>query len=174
MNLHPSFHPSCHHQIIYAKFNLQIYHLSQHCREVWHYNNANTEFIRHAVDQFNWKKAFLNKTVNEKVNIFNEAILNILRNFVPHETVLWDNRDLPWVDNKINSLIREKNIIFKRFRSNRLNICLRWQLNCLQNCLNDSNEASKQKYYCRMINKLTNAKKKFKSQLVNIKKLFEP
>ena len=30
-------------------------------------NDANTELIRCAVDQFNWQKAFLNKNVNEKV-----------------------------------------------------------------------------------------------------------
>ena len=55
--------------------------------------------------------------------------------------------------------MHEKNITFKRFRSDRRNSCLRRQLNCLQDRLNDSIEASKQKYYCRMINKLTNAKK---------------
>ena len=50
---------------------------TQYYREVWHYNGANTELIRRAVDQFNWQKAFLNKNVNEKVNILNETILNI-------------------------------------------------------------------------------------------------
>ena len=37
---------------------------------------------------------------------------------------------------------------FKRFRSDRRNICLGRQLNCLQDRLNDSIEVSKQKYYC--------------------------
>ena len=93
------------------------------------------------------------------MNIFNETILNKLRNLIPHETVLCDDRDPPWFDNKIKSLIHEKNITFKRFRSDRQNSYLRRQLNCLQDCLNDSIEASKQKYYSRMTNKLTNAKK---------------
>ena len=161
--VHPSLHPNCHHQLIYAKFNLQIYYPPQYYREVWHYNDANTELIRRAVDQFNWQKAFLNKNVNEKVNIFNETILNILRNFIPHETVLCDDRDPPWFNNKIKSLIHEKNITFKRLRSDRRNSCLRRQLNCLQDRLNDSTEASKQKYYCRMTNKLTNAEKSSKA-----------
>ena len=37
---------------------------------------------------------------------------------------------------------------FKRFRSDRRNICLGRQLNCLQDRLNDLIEVSKQKYYC--------------------------
>ena len=126
--VHPSLHPNCHHQLIYAKFNLQIYYPPQYYREVWHYNNVNTELIRRAVDQFNWQKAFLNKNINEKVNIFNETILNILRNFIPHETVLCDDRDSPLFYNKIKSLIHEKNITLKRFRSDRRNSCLTTQL----------------------------------------------
>ena len=52
--VHPSLNSNCHHQIIHAKFNFQIYYPPQHYREVWHYNHANTELIRLAVDQFNW------------------------------------------------------------------------------------------------------------------------
>ena len=93
------------------------------------------------------------------MNILNETILNILGNFIPHETVLCDDKDPPWFNDKIKSLICEKNITFKRFRSDRRNICLRKQLNCLQDRLIDSIEVSKQKYCCRMTNNLTNAEK---------------
>ena len=109
------------------------------------------------------KKTFLNKNVNEKVIIFNEAILNILWNFILHETVLCDNRDPLWFNSKIKSLIHEKNITFKGLRNDRRNNCLRMQLNCLKDCLNDSSEASKQKAYCRMTNKLSNAEKSSKA-----------
>ena len=54
--VHPSVHPNCHHQLINAKFNLQIYYIPQYYKEVWHYSDANTELIRRAVDQFNWHK----------------------------------------------------------------------------------------------------------------------
>ena len=69
-----------------------------------------------------------------------------------------------WFNTKIKSLIHEKNITFERLRSDRRrNSCLRRQVNCLQDRLNDSIEASKQKYYCRMTNKLTNAEKSSKA-----------
>ena len=86
--VHPSLHPNCHHQIICAEFDLQIHYPPQYYREVWHYHDANIELIRRTVGQFNWQKAFLNKNVNEKVNIFKETILNILRNFIPYKIVL--------------------------------------------------------------------------------------
>ena len=49
-----------------------------------------------------------------------------------------------------------KNTAFKRFGSDRNNICLRKQLNFPEDRLIDSTEVSKQKYYCRMIKKLIN------------------
>ena len=55
--------------------------------------------------------------------------------------------------------MHEKNITFKRFRSDRRNSCFRRQLNCLHDSINDLIEASKQKYYCRTTNKLTNTEK---------------
>ena len=46
--------------------------------------------------KLNWERAFLNTSVNEKVDIFNRTILNILSNFIPHEIILCDDKDPPW------------------------------------------------------------------------------
>ena len=52
--VHPSLHLNSLHQLLYAKFNLQIYYPPQYYRKVWHCNNVYTELIRRAVDHFNW------------------------------------------------------------------------------------------------------------------------
>ena len=39
-------------------------------------------------------------SVNEKVNIFNKTILNILNNFIPHEILTCDDKDPPWFNKK--------------------------------------------------------------------------
>ena len=56
-----------------------------------------------------------------------------------------------------------KKLTFKLFRSDRGNSYLRRQLICLQDCLNDSIEASKQKYYSRMNNELNKIEKSSKA-----------
>ena len=43
------------------------------------------------------------------VFLFNKTIKNIFSNFIPHETVTCDDRDLPWINNNIKQLIQEKN-----------------------------------------------------------------
>ena len=72
--VHPSLHPNCHHQIIYAKFNLQIYFPPPYLREVFHYKGTNTDLIKRAITKFNRQRAILNTTVDEKVGIF--TVLN--------------------------------------------------------------------------------------------------
>ena len=84
--VHPSLHPKSHHQIIFAKFNLEIIFPPPYFRDVWHYQDANTGLVRRAIDMFDWDRAFVNTNVNEKVFILNKTILNILSNFIPHET----------------------------------------------------------------------------------------
>ena len=126
--VHPSLHSNCYHQIIFAKFNLEIVYLPPYVREVWHYKDANTELIRRAINEFNWQRAFLNTNVNEKVDIFNSTILNIFSNFILHISVVCDGKDPPWFNKKIRALIQEKNVAFKNYRNNSSNITLKYLL----------------------------------------------
>ena len=68
-------------------------------QEVLRYQDANTELIRRAINEFNWQTVFLNTNVNEKMDIFKSTILNILSNFIPHEVVVRDDKD-PQQENK--------------------------------------------------------------------------
>ena len=42
----PSLHPNCHHQIVYAIFNLEVIYPPPYTREVWHYQDSDVELIR--------------------------------------------------------------------------------------------------------------------------------
>ena len=42
---YPSLYPNCHHQVAYAKFNLQIHFPPPYSREIWHYKDENTEIL---------------------------------------------------------------------------------------------------------------------------------
>ena len=103
--VHSFLHPNYHHQIVYAKFNLEITYPPPYLREVWHYKDANIELIRRAIYGFNWTRTFLNTSVNEKVNIFNNTNLNILNNFISHESLTCDDKDPPCFNKKIKGII---------------------------------------------------------------------
>ena len=42
-----------------------------------------------------------NTSIKEKVEIFNRTILNVLSNFIPHETIVCNDKDPPWFNNTI-------------------------------------------------------------------------
>ena len=50
--VHSSLQPNCHHQIIYAKFNLKIHYPCPlpYEREIYYYGKANVDHIRKSID----------------------------------------------------------------------------------------------------------------------------
>ena len=93
--LHSSLHEHCHHKIIYLKFNLKIYFPPPYEREIWHYQETNIKNIQKAIYQFPWAMRFTNIYVNEKLNLFNKTIKDIIQNYIPHETITCDDGDSP-------------------------------------------------------------------------------
>ena len=56
--VHSSLHENCHHQIIYAKFNLKIYYQPPYEWEIWRYQKTTIENIREVLDHFPWVLRF--------------------------------------------------------------------------------------------------------------------
>ena len=109
VSCHSSLHPNCHHQLVFAKFDLKIFYPPPYKREIWHYNNVCTDIICRSAHEFSWENSFSNTDANQKVCLFNEP-KRIVSNFKPHETIVCDNRDPPWINSKFKNLIVEKNI----------------------------------------------------------------
>ena len=97
-----------------------------------------------------------------KVSLFNKTILNIPNNYIPHETVTCDDKDLPWFNSRIKSLIENKNKIRKNYQRFKSNSQLLSKLNLLQEQLYLLINKSKQNYYSRVASKLTNVQRNSK------------
>ena len=160
--VHPSLHSNCHHQIIYAKFNLKIHYPPPYKRKIGYYQKANTDQIRKTIEQFPWDKLFKNLDVNEIVFLFNRTIKNIPSNYIPHEIIICDDRDPPWINNRVKELINEKNDTFQCSLHSNKDPKLFSKVEYLQNELKSLIEANKEKYYSRiskrMMNPLTSTK----------------
>ena len=90
--VHSFLHANCHHQIVFPKFDLEMYYPPPYKREVWHYQEADAILITQAIHEFSCKRAL--------------AILNILKNFIPHETIVCDDKNPPCFIKRIKSLIQ--------------------------------------------------------------------
>ena len=90
--VHSSLNANCNHQTVFAKFDLKVYYPPPYEREVWHYQEADVNLIRRAIHGFNWKRALSNLNVDEQVTVFNRTILKIVKNFIPHETIVSNDK----------------------------------------------------------------------------------
>ena len=72
--VYSSLHPTCHHQVIFVKFNLSILHPPPCERTVWFYEKANPELIRRAIDEFDWTRALSNVSIDKKSFLFRRNV----------------------------------------------------------------------------------------------------
>ena len=70
--------------------------------------------------------------------------------YIPHETIICDDQDPPWINNKGKKAILEKNQRFSRVKSNIDNGTLLKKLQCLQNKLNGLINTAKGQYCTRI------------------------
>ena len=101
--------------------------------------------------------------------MFNRTLLNILSNFIPREIIVYNDKDPSWFNNRIKTLIQEKNATYKIYRHNKDNPDLIYRLNFLQERLSTSTESSKERYYARIANRLNNIQKSSKTYLSLLK-----
>ena len=152
--VYSSLHQNCHHQIIYAKINSKVRYPPPYEREIWHYQRANVDQIQRAIEQFSWGKLFRKLNINEMVSLFNRSIKNILSNYIPHETVICDDKVSPWFNNNIKQLIQENNKTYKSYILSDENPPIFDRVKSLQNQLQYLIEVNKEKYYLRVSKKL--------------------
>ena len=66
-------------------------------REIWNYNKADVQNIQKAILDFNWRKAFESLSVDSKVELLNETLLNIFRNYIPNKKIKCDYHQSHWM-----------------------------------------------------------------------------
>ena len=108
--IHSSLRPDCHHQIVFAKFNLTIFYPPPYKQLVRHYQQPNTDLIKRAIELLGWGKSLSNLNMNKQVSVFNETNMHIFENFILLETISCNDKDSPWVNKKLKHL-RKKHFI---------------------------------------------------------------
>ena len=80
--------------IIYGKINISVTLPPIYVREVWDYRNAKDENIK--------KRRYLTLflTLDEKVPLLNQTLVNIFRNYIPYKEINSKYWQHPWMTNK--------------------------------------------------------------------------
>ena len=88
--VHSYLHANCHHQTTYEKFDLNVVKPLLYGKVVWHYELTSSDCIQRAIANFDCEKTFHNVDVNKQ-----GTVVKVIRNFIPHETLTFDDRGQP-------------------------------------------------------------------------------
>ena len=82
----------------FSNFNLKIRYPPPHERLIWKYEKANADLIKRAMKDFDWENKLSFIDINDQVALFDETNVNITSNFIPSETMIFDDRESPWLN----------------------------------------------------------------------------
>ena len=87
-----------------------------------------------------------------------ETILNIIRNFIPHEIVTCEDRDPPWMTSLIEKAIKDKNLsaFCKKIQISKIATVIIKVLFTFKN-LTNTNETTKHQYFTNIAEKLSDS-----------------
>ena len=111
--VNPTLHENCHHQKTYCKLSLKIEYPPLSERVVWDFKTADVNAVTTAINQVDWKFMFSYKNVHQQANIFNKTIIYIFSNFIPNILVTFDDKDSPWVTEKLKEKIKWKHKVYR-------------------------------------------------------------
>ena len=86
--------------------------------------------------------------------LFIKTIKNIVCNYIPHETIICNDIDPPWINNNIKKMFNDKNCANKSYHQNVNDSSTFQNFQFLQSRLNLLIEKSNLKYYARLSKKL--------------------
>ena len=70
-------------------------------RLVYNYENADSQAINKAIEDFNWEKSFRNADIDGQVRLFNKTVINISKTYNLNKYVTFNGKDLPSLNHHI-------------------------------------------------------------------------
>ena len=112
-----SIYHKSHHQINYVKLNFQVFRPPPYKRLVFHYDRANAGMLQRACRMYDWvgELTYLADNPEGQVELFDEVISNISKNFIPHEEKTFYAGDPPWLTKNCKTFYKKYNQLYKRY-----------------------------------------------------------
>ena len=120
---------------------------------------------------FNWEKLFQNKNTHDQ--LFNEAVVNIVSNYIPNKFIICSDKDPPGLNDHIKRLINFRNETFKKYLKDGRPDSVYENLLIITWDLAEAVSSSKNVYYERLANKLNDPNTSAKAYWSIIKTLFK-
>ena len=116
------------------------------------------KIYKKTVRDFGWEKAFGNLPVDRKVDLLNETLLNIFRNYIPIKKIKFNYCQPPWMIDNIKRCVKERSKLTKFFYKNGQKREDKEKLEAKATYCTEQIMKAKNDYTQRMTNKLNDPK----------------
>ena len=125
--------------------NLSVTLPPPYTRGVWDYNKADTKKIQRSINTCDRTKLFTNLTINERVELLSNTLINIFRSYSPNKKVKFKYGEAPWIKINIKSAFHKRTRLTKRYYvtgrvQNYYNLLLSHSNKCTEMILSAKNE----------------------------------
>ena len=67
-----------------------------------------TKNIERSIKACDWAKLLINLTINERVELLSNTLINIFRNYIPNKKIKFNYCEAPWINKNIKSALRKR------------------------------------------------------------------
>ncbi|MEW8548517.1 MAG: reverse transcriptase family protein [Candidatus Thiodiazotropha sp.] len=106
------------HCPVYSIFNFKKSISKSFQRKVWLYEKGNYDELRNKVSDFDWNTV-QNEDINQYALNFSNKLLEIASECIPTKFITVRPKDLPWMNNNIRKLMRKRNRLYKKYKTNK-------------------------------------------------------
>ena len=171
-DISPSLHTNCAHQINLVKLNLKCPPPPPYKRIVYHYARANVTGLKDSLSQFNWSEQLsLYDDPHKQVEFFEQTLLNITNNFIPHNEKLFKPRDPPWLTKACKSMYRKYHRKYSRYAKRGFKSDEKPAVDSLRELYTDMISKEKENYTKKLGEQVSNPKSSNKKYWTCLKKL---
>lgn len=107
------------HDLINVVYNINIERRSERLVLCRSFKNFREQNFLSEVDECDWTDLITSDCLENKVQIFNDRLLNCLDNHAPLKRICFKNLPAPWLTTEIHSAMRERNNMRRIWRRNR-------------------------------------------------------
>ena len=111
----PSPDPSCKHQIVSGKINLNVPPPPRYKRTVWQYGKGDSLSFKNDIRATDWHGLFFNKSVDQMVDCFTNTFLDLAKKHIPCKIITVSEKDAPWVTASVKTAINRNKRVYRKW-----------------------------------------------------------
>ena len=149
----------CKHQIIYGKLNFNTPCPPPYKRTIWEYKKADIQAIELSFQLIDWNILFQNLSADDTATKFTKTLTDIMAKYIPHKTVLVNDKDAPWITPEIKTAIKRNQRVYRKWKNRGRNPEGRDNVKSIQCLTSQLIREAKGKYIKDLTKKLCDARR---------------